>query len=124
MQVVNELKFKDMDKKDYLQFCRYYKGEETNPYEGKDMNKATLWFYESAWLHEMQEIQQDEKKEKEHTLFTYMDEYVNYGLSDFEMQDDTPASLKALLFNRYSHWNSADIDGFKKWYKSIYKGEG
>ncbi len=27
-------------------------------------------------------------------------------------------TLKALLYNRYSHWN--EDDGFKKWYKEVY----
>jgi len=113
-----------MDKSDYLQFCRYYKGEKDNPFDGKDRSKAMLWFYESIWVHDMQEVHEDKKQEKSHSCFDYLNEYVNYGLAEFEMQDDTPASLKALLFNRYAHWLSADIDGFKKWYKSVYiKGE-
>lgn len=105
-----------MDKKDYLQFCRYYKGEETNPYEGKDMNKAMLWFYESVWVREMQD-------EKDQTLFIYLDEYVNYGLADFKKTDDTPATLKALLFNRYAKgcYSMQDaVKPFKKFYKAYY----
>lgn len=112
-----------MNREDYLQFCRYYKGEDSNPYDGKDNNKAMLWFYESAWLHEMKEIQQDEKQEKEHTLFVYIDEYVNCGLGDFEKTDDIPISLKALLFNRYARGSYSMQDAikpFKTFYKKYY----
>lgn len=37
-----------MEKKDYLPFCRYYKGEKENPY--KSGNKALFWDYERAWI--------------------------------------------------------------------------
>ena len=38
-----------MKESDLLQYCRYYKGERKNPYEGKEQNKAMLWMYERAW---------------------------------------------------------------------------
>lgn len=110
-----------MDKSDYLQFCRYYKGEESNPYEGKDRNKAMLWFYESVWVRDMQKVNQDEKNEKEHT--PYMDEYLGYGLADFEKMDDTPITLKSLLFNRYAkgcYSMQYAVEPFKKFYKEYY----
>ena len=34
-----------------------------------------------------------------------------------ERNDNIPASLKALLFNRFSHWSGCDTEGFKRWYK-------
>lgn len=39
-----------MKKTELLKLCRYYKGEDKNPYEGKDQNKAMLWSYEQIWL--------------------------------------------------------------------------
>lgn len=42
-----------MKESDLLQYCRYYKGERKNPYEGKEQNKAMLWMYERAWIHEI-----------------------------------------------------------------------
>lgn len=33
-----------MKESDLLQYCRYYKGERENPYEGKDQNKMMLGF--------------------------------------------------------------------------------
>lgn len=112
-----------MDKKSYLQFCRYYKGEENNPYEGKDENKAMLWFYERAWVLEMQEVNADKKQVKDHISFTYVNEYLGCGLAEFEQFDNIPTSLKALLFNRYakSSYSMKDaIEPFKKFYKKYY----
>lgn len=50
-----------------------------------------------------------------------LDEYIAARLSEFEMQDDTPIALKALLFNRYGHWLGGyglveDAKSFKKFY--------
>lgn len=41
-----------MKESDLLQYCRYYKDERKNPYEGKEQNKAMLWMYERAWIHD------------------------------------------------------------------------
>lgn len=107
-----------MNKKDLLQFCRYYKGEASNPYDGKDQDKAMLWDYERFW------IEQNFSESGRNILADYLDEYASIGLSLFEMRDDTPATLKALLFNRYakSAYSMADaVDGFKKFYQKYYK---
>ena len=47
-----------------------------------------------------------------------IEDYIDANLSEFEMGDDTPLSLKALLFNRYSHWLGGhgieeDVKNFK-----------
>lgn len=113
-----------MDKKSYLQFCRYYKGEETNPYEGKDRTKAMLWSYESVWLREMEKIELDKKQTREHILFEYLEEYLNNGLADFTKMDNIPVSLKALLFNRYAQGSYSmrkAVEPFKAFYKKYYK---
>lgn len=108
-----------MNKKDLLQFCRYYKGEASNPFEGKDQNKASLWDYERFW------IEQNFTDSGRNTLAEYIGDYASVGLSLFEMQDDTPASLKALLFNRYCYWKSGSmadcVEPFKKFYHQYYK---
>ena len=49
--------------------------------------------------------------------------YIRAGLSTFQMFDNTPITLKALLFNRYSHWTMGDIDGFKEWYLTAYRND-
>lgn len=58
-----------------------------------------------------------------------LDEYISAGLSEFNMMDDTPITLKALLFNRYCHWCGGyglieDAKAFKKFYLNSYKKEG
>lgn len=99
-----------MDKKDYLQFCRYYKGEEKSPYKN-DM-QSLLWDYERIWI--------DLSLKKDDYLGKMLDDYLEAELQDFEKADDTPATLKALLYNRYEHWMQGDTDGFKQWYKKTY----
>lgn len=107
-----------MNKKDSLQFCRYYKGEAQNPFIDKDQNKALLWDYEKAW------VEQNFSDNGRESLAEYLSEFSHAGLSLFEMQDDTPASLKALLFNRYakSSFSMSDaVEPFKEFYKKYYK---
>ena len=52
-------------------------------------------------------------------LGNMLDEYISAGLSEFEMQDDTPVALKALLYNRFCHWQMADTASFKGYSKFI-----
>lgn len=108
-----------MEKKDYLPFCRYYKGEKENPYKGG--NKALFWEYERAWI----DLSIDEN---DNALGDMLDEYIAAGLSEFEIRDGIPATLKALLFNRYGHWLGGyglieDAKAFKKFYLNEYKKE-
>lgn len=106
------------NKKDLIQFCRYYKGEEENPYKGKDQNKAMLWGYEKAW------ISDNFSDNGKSILAEYIEDYASVGLALFEMHDDTPASLKALLFNRFAKTSYSIIDAvepFKKFYHQYYK---
>lgn len=106
-----------MDKKDLLRFCRYYKGEKVNTIS--DPNKRLLFGYEESW------IDMNFTHDGKNQLAEYIDDYSRAGLSMFEMQDDTPASLKALLFNRYCHYNSGSmiecVEPFKKFYQKYYK---
>lgn len=107
-----------MEKKDFIKFCHYYKGEKENPYDGIDQNKTMLWFYEKCW------IDFNLSDNGRSTLADYIGDYSSVGLSLFEMQDDTPASLKALLFNRYAKTSNSMIEAvepFKKFYKRYYK---
>ena len=97
-------------KKDYLNFCRYYKGEKECP----GNKKASFWEYERKWV--------DLSMSKDDILGNMLDEYIAYGLGDFEKMDNTPITLKALLFNRYSHWMGCDTYGFKNWYRKEYHG--
>ena len=96
-------------------YCRYYKGEKTNPFPEGDA-RALLWEYERTWC-EMQ-------TKKDASMHDMMYDYNIHGLSDFEPYDGVPVSLKAFLFNRFSHWIEANADAFKEWYNDTYKKTG
>lgn len=106
-----------MEKKTLLQFCRYFKdGESPSSAHG------SLWDYERTWI----ELNgSDAGKDR---LAEYIGDYSSAGLSQFEAQDDTPASLKALLFNRFCYWNSGSmmqcVEPFKQWYIETYINGG
>lgn len=102
-----------MNRNDYLKFCRYYHGEKECPYKG---DKALFWGYELAWI--------EMSLSKDDALGNMLEEYIRAGLGQFEMQDDTPATLKAVLFNRFCHWRSGSMlenaEPFKEFYISEY----
>ena len=105
-----------MDKKSLLSVCRYYKDEKENPF--KNNNQATFWEYEKKWI-EFNHTNKD-------ILISAVQEYINAGLADFEAEDNTPLSLKAFLFDRYSHWLGGyglfvDAEKFKPFYMKKYK---
>lgn len=108
------------NKKELLPFCRYYKGEKENPY--KEGNEALFWDYEKKWIELTFEAYQGNDSP---ILGTYINEYVSAGLGQFDMTDTAPATLKALLFNRYLHFTSYSIkegaEPFKKFYNEQYK---
>ncbi len=92
--------------------CKYYKGEDENPFEDIDQNKAMLWFCESAW------VGMTENKDW-NTLNTYIGEYKAKGLYNFADEDNRPISLKALLMCKYGLWGD-DVNPFKKFYAEHY----
>lgn len=101
-----------MPNNELIKFCRYYHGGDKNPYEGKDQNKAMFWLYERHWLQEASQNTPDFSNE--------LTEYLNLGLNDYRYDDGVPLTLKALLYNRYSHWMSADVEAFKEFYENEY----
>ena len=95
---------------------RYYKGETEAPPEINKEGKAVFWYYEQLWVE--REVFRDENNYN-------TQEYINFGLQDFNKDDGTPLTLKAILFNRHCHWSGGygienDIKTFKEWYKSYY----
>lgn len=100
-------------------YCRYYKGEKTNPFKNDD-ERALLWDYERAWC--------DMQRTRDEYVNDMVNEYNVSGLTEFEPYDGTPVSLKAFLFNRYCHWNSGStydcVEPFKSWYKGTYTKTG
>lgn len=115
-------KLSEMTREEIVNLCRYYKGEESNPYE-KDHtrdggNKSMLWFYERGWVNEVMYHQQDENSG---ILAEYATEYINAGMADFRENDMIPISLKAMLFNRYMRDSfDGNTEPFKKFFNQYY----
>ena len=99
-----------MKREDAIKLCRYYHGERECPL--KEQDSIMFWEYERIWV--------DNTVSADLSFGDLLSDYLNAGLKDFEKFDDTPITLKALLFNRYEHWFYGDREGFKKWYKKKY----
>lgn len=101
---------------DWIRFCRYYKGEKERP---KEVNEL-FWEYEKKWV----EVSENPKEGSNNfnTASDWLDDYFHAGFGSFAINDGVPVTLKALLFNRYTHWMQTN-DGFKEWYTENYKQE-
>lgn len=100
-----------MDKKELLAFCKYYKGEKTNP--NKHSAAWYVWTVEKDWVEEMaldNAVNEIMSKPLNH--------YISLGYADFEKYDDTPITLKAMLFSLFEKWNEGMVtrDGFSAFY--------
>lgn len=102
-------------KKDLIKKCRYYNGEKELP-KSLPQEYALMWDYESVWV--KCELEQNE-------MLTMFKE----GIKEFHLEtkrgDDTPLTLKALLFNRYLHWGEyasieEELKNFEVWYAEHY----
>lgn len=106
-----------MNEKELLKLCRYYKGEENNPFDSVDQNKAMLWFYERAWFSAW-------LKKNGLGFDEMIADYVGCGLASFESKDGIPITLKALLFNRYAQTAQSQrqaVEPFKSFFLKYYK---
>lgn len=97
------------DKNFLLSLCRYYKGEKKNP---NPSNK--LWEIENVWV--------TISMGKEPDFGNFLSEYLAAGLRTFNMYDDTPITLKAMLYNRFMQYadGMASVEEFKEWYNKVY----
>lgn len=103
-----------MTREELIGKCRYYGGEDANPFEGRDQNKSMLWFYEASWVND--------------TLngLSFAEPLAVYsacGLDDFAASDGIPRTLKARLFNRFgrgSYSMQEAAASFRKFYKKYY----
>lgn len=93
--------------------CRYYNGEDDNPFD-EEPDASAVWRYEQWYVENY-----PKPDEKSHFKELASDYCGVFG--SFESSDGTPVELKALLWNRYEHWSSSDPDGFKEWYCRCYQ---
>lgn len=103
-----------MKKDDLLRFCRYYRGESDNPFKNDD-TRAILWDYERTWVSD---------NLKDGDFSDYLNDYIAVGLQDFAKYDDTPVTLKAMLFNRYAkseYSMQSAVPRFKDFYNKYYR---
>lgn len=106
-----------MTRDELIAQCKYYNGEDKNPFEGIDRDKSTLFFYESKW------VEFNEEGETE-LLEAYIERYEYAGLTDLDT-DNIPKSLKALLFCRWCHCSGGydekiHAKSFRPFYKEYY----
>ena len=109
-----------MTKEELILDCRYYNGEDEIP-DSLPEGEHIFWDYERVWVRRV--LEGDEKLQK--SIDHYTEEYDLPGL--LPESDGTPLGLKALLFNRYEHWNGymgGSIEkyaqDFKSWYFDQY----
>lgn len=107
-----------MKQTELIAACRYYKGEKKDPYDKKDPNKSMLWTLERSWTFDTSSSSEaGDLTEIQSEMLSY---YIRAGLRTFEQYDDTPLTLKALLFYKYSD-GIANAEDFKKFYLKYYK---
>lgn len=104
-----------------VRYCRYYKGERACPKHIEEKNKSSQWYYESLW------VERDEfRDENGYNATDFRRTYLRYFKDDED--DGVPLTLKALLFNRHSHWVGGysiehDVRSFNKWFHQYYLNE-
>ena len=100
-----------MQSQDLLQYCKYYKGESRNPFQDKTL--ALIWEAENYWAHagETNNVE---------TLTNYLQEYFQAGLAEVGINDDTPITLKALLYIRYRQQQGLTPAEVKEAFSSFY----
>lgn len=107
------------NEKSIKDFCRYFNNEDSNPYQGKNADKAMFWLCEGFWYAHIS------KPDENDPLGDMLDEYLRAGLRTYEQYDNVPITLKAVLFNRFCQYNDRmDIKAFKEFYADKYMKGG
>jgi hypothetical protein len=98
-----------MKKEDAIKLCRHL-----NVAESSDEDKKLFAHCERMWVDRMID---------DNFLFEdLLQDYFDAGLREFEQMDDTPITLKAVLFNRFCKFNDCvDVSEFKKFYQKYMK---
>jgi hypothetical protein len=100
-----------MEQKEFLvSLCTRYKGQKNNP-----NYKDKIWEYERFW------VEMSMKKNPDFSAL--LDAYIDAGLRTFNMYDDAPITLKAVLYNRFMQQaeGMASTGDFKRWYDTYYR---
>lgn len=94
-----------MKREDAIKLCRHW-----NATDAKDEDVKLFAAIEKIWV--------DCMTDDDFSFNDLLQDYFDAGLREFEMFDDTPITLKALLFNRFCKYNEMiDVHEFKKFYK-------
>ena len=94
----------------FISLCQRYRGQRENP----DPHDK-VWDYERFWV-EMSMLESPD-------FSKVLDDYIDAGLRTFNMYDDTPLTLNAILYNRFMQQaeGMASADDFKRWYDEYYR---
>lgn len=94
-----------------LEFCRYYNGNNINEKKG---SFAICVIAERAWVNFSKSYQYGDNN-------PFLDRYLEAGLANFCLYDETPITLKAHLFAFYCKvMDFTDIKGFMEFYRLHY----
>ena len=100
------------DKKSLIKFCRYYKGETDTEITGND---GMFWNCERVWV--------EDTLKQSSTITSALNDYLSAGLRTFNRYDDTPLTLKALLFFLFAKYYSGSIFEAAEAFKELYNNE-
>lgn len=102
------------NRSEILGYCRYFRGEKENPFEGGI--KATMWVVERNWF--VSYLQMSESEQVSDDASFALDLYRSAGLIGFEEDDGVPLLLKAELYLLLQHWNEgvASVEDWSRFY--------
>lgn len=104
-----------MTKEELLKQCRYYKGEDINPYnkavtEGYDTMRAKAWYFEMLLC---SNLNKETQPFSDSHYLEYTDAYAG-----FRIEDDLPLCLKDCVLMMFLHKNELPMpDEFQQFYK-------
>ncbi len=105
-----------MNSTELLVYCKYYKGEQSNPFI-TDWDRTLLWECERYWTHA------GEKNQVE-VLKSYLQELMSAGMVILTIEDEVPITLKAVLYHNFClHHGLLHAEGgaaFKTFYQNFY----
>lgn len=101
-----------------LRFCRYFKGEDSNPFPPQTL-RYWIWEFEKQYVNESAETRQLSP-----FLQDALTRYRRAGLSEFEKADGVPVFLKAVLYMLFLKGNELPLNNeFVRFYGEWKKQE-